>query len=781
MSENARPQPFFPTRVAIIGNYLPRQCGIATFTTDLCDALTADQAAPGLFAVAVNDADAEYRYPERVRFELRENDLASYRAAAEFLNFSNVDLVCLQHEYGIFGGEAGSHILWLLRSLKMPIVTTLHTVLRDPNPQQREVMEELARLSDRLIVMSEHSSQFLRDTYDVPAAKIDLIPHGVPDLPFVDPNFYKACVGAEGKDVLLTFGLLSPNKGIENVIRAMPRILEQHENALYVVAGATHPHIRRREGDRYRESLQALARELGVGANVVFHNRFVSTDELVEFLGSADIYVTPYRTEAQVVSGTLAYAVSAGKAIISTGYWHARELLAEGRGILVPFNDPDAIATAAIGLLEDEASRHAMRKRAYLHAREMTWPNVARKYRDAFAQAHAGRARTPRPAFSHEVAQLKVDHLPALKLDHLLRLTDDTGMFQHALLTVPNLAEGYTTDDNARALIATVLLEQLGSAIPPFDAARFSARYLAFLKLAFDASTGRFRNFLSYQRDWLPECSEDCHGRALWALGTVIGRSRDAGLRGAAGHLFELALPMAPSFTSPRAWAFVLLGIEEYLEGFPGDRDAIRVRDELLQRMLQRYKDARSPGWSWFEDSLAYDNARLPQALLSGSAPADTGPLVATALSALSWLANAQHIAPDDHFVPIGSEGFYPKGGERARFDQQPVEAAAMVSACLQALRLTGDPRWRREAWTAFRWFLGHNDLGLPLYDPATGGCRDGLHPDRANENQGAESTLSFLTAQLELRLLARNGLKQSSFQESDDVASQHRIHKVAR
>src|SRR5512140_457915 len=534
MNEYAQPKRFSPTRIAIIGNYLPRQCGIATFTTDLCDALTADQAAPGLFAVAVNDADAEYSYPERVRFELRESDLASYRAAAEFLNFNNVDLVCLQHEYGIFGGDAGGHILWLLRSLKMPIVTTLHTVLRDPNPDQRKVMEELAALSDRLIVMSELSSRFLQDVYHVPAAKIDLIPHGVPDLPFVDPNFYKACIGAEAKDVILTFGLLSPNKGIENVIRAMPRILERHENALYVVAGATHPHIRRREGDKYRESLQALAAELGVGANVVFHNRFVSNDELVEFLGAADIYITPYRTEAQAVSGTLAYAVSAGKAIISTPYWHARELLADGRGLLVPFNDPDAIASTAVGLLEDEASRHAMRKRAYLHAREMTWPNVARKYRESFARAHADRANAPHPSFSLDVVQPALE-LPAIKLDHLLRLTDDTGMLQHALFSVPNLAEGYTTDDNARALIVAVLLEQLGT--PLADAGLLATRYLAFLNLAFDPQLGRFRNFLSHQRAWLGDGSEDCHGRTLWALGTVIGRSRDIGLQGAAGHL----------------------------------------------------------------------------------------------------------------------------------------------------------------------------------------------------------------------------------------------------
>ena len=777
MSESLRPLPFSPTRIAVIGNYLPRQCGIATFTTDLCAALTANDAAPSLFAVAVNDADAEYDYPDRVRFELRENDLASYRAAAEFLNFTNVDMVCLQHEYGIFGGPAGNYILWLLRSLKMPIVTTLHTVLRDPDPEQRQVMEELAALSDRLIVMSEHSSQFLQDTYHVPASKIDFIPHGVPDLPFVDPNFYKAAVGAEGKDVILTFGLLSPNKGIENVIRALPRILEQHENVLYIVAGATHPHVRRREGDKYRESLQALAQELGVGANVVFHNRFVSSAELLEFLGSADIYVTAYRTEAQVVSGTLAYALSAGKAIISTPYWHARELLAEGRGVLVPFSDPEAIARSAIELLEDDASRHAMRKRAYQHAREMTWPNVARRYRDAFKHAHSDRERSPRPAFAAEVPAPQLDRLPAIKLDHLLRLTDDTGLFQHALFTVPNLAEGYTTDDNARGLIVAVMLEQSGAA-PAFDSSRLAAKYLGFLQLAFDPATGRFRNFMTVQRDWLVNegdagaGSEDCHGRALWALGTVIGRSRDVGLRAAAGHFFELALPAVRALGSPRAWAFALLGVQEYLEGFPGDRDAMQISNELTQRLFHRYKDARTPGWDWFEDSVAYANARLPQALLSVVARVDDknedGLPLAAALESLEWLESLQHPEPQGHFVPIGSNGFYPKGGLRARFDQQPIEAGAMVSACLQALRVTGDERWRERAWSAFNWFLGDNDLRVPLYDAASGGCRDGLHPDRANENQGAESTLSFLMALLELRLLERSEMKQASFTEHD-------------
>jgi glycosyltransferase involved in cell wall biosynthesis len=779
MPEFAHSKQFSPTRVAVIGNYLPRQCGIATFTTDLCDALVAEASARKLFAVAVNDADAEYSYPERVRFELREGDLATYRAAAEFLNFNNVDLVCLQHEYGIFGGDAGSHILWLLRSLKMPIVTTLHTVLRDPNPAQREVMEEISRLSDRLIVMSEHSQKFLQEIYHVPAAKIDFIPHGVPDLHFVDPNFYKASIGAEGKDVILTFGLLSPNKGIENVIRAMPRILEHHKNALYVVTGATHPNIRRREGDKYRESLQALARELGVEANVVFHNRFVSPAELIEFLGSADIYITPYRAEAQVVSGTLAYALSAGKAIISTPYLHARELLAEGRGVLVPFENPEAIAKSAVELLEQDASRHAMRKRAYLHAREMTWKQVARKYSDAFAQAHADRVQAPRPASSIPVDQPACDRLPAINLDHLVRLTDDTGMLQHALFSVPNLAEGYTTDDNARGLIVAVLLEQL-AALQAADISGLATKYLAFVNFAFDRKTGRFRNFLSYKRNWLGVGSEDSHGRALWALGTVLGRSSDPGLRGAAGHIFELALPALKTFSSPRAWAFSMLGIQEYLEGFPGDRDVLQIGSDVAQRLLRRYADARSPDWNWFEDSVVYANARLPQALLSVS----SGPVelsVAAGLESLDWLANVQQQAPLGHFVPIGSEGFYPKMGARARFDQQPIEAGAMVSACLQALRVTGDPRWRKEAWTAFNWFLGRNDLQLALYDASTGGCRDGLHSDRANENQGAESTLAFLMALLELRLLERSEQKQSQFPDRDAAESEMGMSKVIR
>jgi glycosyltransferase involved in cell wall biosynthesis len=745
-------KPSLPSRIAVIGNYLPRQCGIATFTTDLCAAISAEYGTARLLALPVNDTEQGYDYPARVRWSLAQDDLRSYQDASEFLNFNNIDMVCLQHEYGIFGGPAGSHVLQLLRGLKMPVVTTLHTVLREPNPDQLMVMEEIAELSDRLIVMSQLSSQFLQEIFKVPGGKIDMVPHGVPDLPFLDPNFYKDRFGVEGKAVLLTFGLLSPNKGIENVIQALPQILSKHKNVVYMVAGATHPHVLRRDGDQYRAYLQALAKEVGVEANVIFHNRFVSPEEMVEFIGAADIYITPYRHEAQVVSGTLAYALGAGKAVISTPYWHAIELLDDRRGALVPFQDPSAIARKTVELLDTPAIRHAMRKRAYLFAREMVWKRVAQGYMESFARVRTNRMENPQVQFSARATQKTLNRLPELELKHFNRLTDDTGMLQHSIFTIPNYAEGYTTDDNARALIFAVQLDN-GQYREHIQDSSF--RYLAFLQHAFNPVKGRFRNFLGYDRRWKETAgSEDCHGRALWGLGTVLGRSRDQGLRCAAGRLFEISLPAVLEFSSPRAWAYALLGIQEYLDSYPGDRDAQKIRSVLSTRLLEMYESIRSPGWKWFEDILAYGNARLPQAMLLVGSACEDDRMVSAALEALDWLLKTQRCETNLHFVPIGSQGFYRKGGEKARFDQQPLEAAGAVSACLQAYRVTGDSRWRSEAWSVFNWFLGDNDLQLPLYDSATGGCRDGLHPDRANENQGAESTLSFLMALLEMSSL---------------------------
>jgi len=741
-----------PTRIAFIGNYLPRQCGIATFTTDLCAALAAGYGAGRLFAIPVNDPDSAYEYPERVRLELTQEDETSYERAAEFLNFNGNDLVCLQHEYGIFGGAAGSHILILLRKLKMPLVTTLHTVLRDPDPNQRAVLNEIAHLSDRLIVMSEHAACLLRDVYNVPAAKIDLIPHGVPDLPFTDPNYFKDSFGALGKSVMLTFGLLSPNKGIENVIRALPAILKQHDDVVYVISGATHPHVRRTEGERYREGLSALAAELGVSSHVIFNNRFVSSEELIEHVGAADIYITPYRQEAQVVSGTLAIALGAGKAIISTPYWHAKELLADGRGVLVPFDDPASIANATLKLLDNDVERHAMRKRAYLYSRGTTWEKTAQAYMASFQRARIERMSRPRPAFHDIFATKATDRLPRLNASHLINMTDDTGILQHAIFSLPNHLEGYTTDDNARALIVATLLDSL-SLSRTYEHVTLSRRYLAFLWLAFHEKKGRFRNFLSYSRQWQEEVgSEDSHGRALWALGTVLGNSSDAGLRGAAGRLFEAAAPASLTFTSPRAWAFSVLGMQAYLDWFPGDRVIQSSRNALANRLLDIYEQTRSDTWCWFEKSLSYSNARLPQALLIAGWHSDNRRMIEAGCESLQWLVGEQHRGDDAVFVPIGSRGFFTAGEEKARFDQQPVEACATISACLLAHRITNEERWIEEARCAFRWFLGENDLQVPLYDEVTGGCRDGLHPDRANENQGAESTLSFLMALLDMQ-----------------------------
>ena len=748
------PRPALPGRIAVVGNYLPRHCGIATFTTDLCDAIHAEYGEVELLALPVNDTEDGYIYPARVRFELSEDNLASYRQAADFLNFSNIDLVCLQHEYGIFGGRAGAHILELLRRLRMPFTTTLHTVLRDPNPDQRVVMQEIATLSDRMIVMSQHSAEILQEVFHVPSEKIDLIPHGIPDLPFTDPSFYKDGFGTEGKDVLLTFGLLSPNKGIENVIKALPKILAHHSNVVYMVSGATHPHILRREGDTYRHYLQKLAKDLGVEDHVIFRNRFVSPQEMVELIGAADIYITPYKHKAQVVSGTLAYALSAGKAIISTPYLHAIELLDDERGALVPFDDPEAIAAKTVELLDNDTTRHAMRKRAYLYARDMVWNCVAQKYMKSFERIYNERLRNPRATFSAQNTEKALDRLPAIKLDHLHRMTDQTGILEHAVFVVPNYPEGYTTDDNARALIVAILLEEYGAGART-DSTDLAWRYLAFLWLALDPKTKRFRNCLSYERQWQEaEGSEDSHGRALWALGTVLGRSENAGWRGAAGRMFELAVPAAVEFKSPRACAFALLGLQEYLDSFPGDRAALSASDALANRLLNSYRCNRSDDWKWFENALAYSNARLPQALIRAGSRAANEEMVSAGLEALDWLVTIQRCELKGHFVPIGSQGFYSKNTEKARFDQQPVEACAVVSACLQAYRATGKGRWRKEAWSAFNWFLGDNDLQIALYDPGTGGCRDGLHPDRANENQGAESTLSFLMALLEMRKL---------------------------
>lgn len=739
-------------RVAFVGDYPPRQCGIATYTSDLRGALAAQYPHCEGIVVSVDDIPGGYDYSPAVRFQIPEQELEGYRRAADYLNFNDVDVVCLQHEFGIYGGPAGSHILALLRDLRMPVVTTLHTVLQEPNADQRRVLERLAMRSARLIVMAERGRALLRDVYRIPDEKIDVIPHGIPDMPFVDPNFYKDQFAVEGKHVLLTFGLLSPNKGIEYALQALPGIVAEFPSTVYIVLGATHPNLLREQGESYRMSLERLTQDLGIRKHVAFYNRFVELNELTEFIGAADIYLTPYLNPAQITSGTLAYAFGCGKAVVSTPYWHAEELLADGRGVLVPFRDSPAICREVVDLLRDEPRRHAMRKRAYLLGRDMIWSNVAHLFMESFRRARrSALAVAPRKAAVRTLEEQPLE-LPRLRLDHLFRMTDSTGILQHATHAVPNFREGYCADDNARALVLTVLLEELGEDTPEVE--RAARTYAAFLDYAFDARTRTWRNFLGFDRRWREaDGSEDALGRKVWALGTCVGRSQRRELQMWAAHLFEPALRAILETTSPRAWAYALLGIHDYLRRLGGDRLADQVRDDLTARLIGLYGRTASDQWPWFEEMATYSNARLPHALILSGTAGRNEEALHIGLRSLRWLAQVQH-SPRRCFRPIGSNGFYPRGGQPAEFDQQPIESGAMVSACIEAYRATSESFWLDQTRLAFEWFLGRNDLGLPLYDSRTGGCCDGLHADRVNQNEGAESTLAWLTALAEMKLL---------------------------
>ncbi len=588
--------------------------------------------------------------------------------------------------------------------------------------------------------------------YHIPEAKIDLIAHGIPDMPFVDPNFYKDQFGVEGKFVALTFGLLSPNKGVEMMLRAMPAILKEFPNFVYIVLGATHPSLIREQGERYRISLEKLAKDLGIKPHVSFYNRFVDIDELIEFIGMADIYITPYLNPAQITSGTLAYAFGCGKAVVSTPYWYAEELLADGRGVLVPFGDASAPAREICELLRDEPRRHAMRKKAYLLGREMVWSHVAHLYMESFQRARRSRLDVPyKPLAVRTLAEQPMD-LPGWRLDHLVRMTDSAGILQHASSTIPNYSEGYCTDDNARALLLTVLLEQLGQSTTQVH--RLGTTYAAFVNFAFDRDRGRFRNFLGFDRRWLEEVgSDDCHGRVLWVLGACVSRSKRRDLQLWASQVFDQALPAITDTTSPRAWATCLIGVCLYLQRFSGARPASQMRDTLTERLVECIDKAATDDWPWFETILTYDNAKLPHALIASGRSSGNAKTVALGLDALKWLVEQQK-SPTGFFRPIGSSGFYPKVGERAQFDQQPIEAHATVTACIEAYHASDDAAWLQEARLAFEWFLGSNDLGLDLYDAKSGGCYDGLQEDRVNINQGAESTLAFLLALAEMKLL---------------------------
>jgi glycosyltransferase involved in cell wall biosynthesis len=741
------------SRVAFIGNSLPRRCGIATFTTDLQQAIAASSADVATAIVAMTDHGQAYDYPSAVRLQINDGQLDDYVRAAEFLNAGQFDVVSLQHEFGIFGGAAGSHIMALLSRLTMPIVTTLHTVLAEPTAVQQRVMDRIVHASSRVVVMAEKGRELLRAIHELPAEKIEVIPHGIPDFAFIEPDQAKAGFGFAGRPVILTFGLLSPSKGIEVMIDAMPTILQDRPDAVYVVLGATHPNLVRDQGEAYRESLMARVRKLGVEHNVVFLDQFVDKATLLGFISMCDVYVTPYLNESQMTSGTLAYSFGLGRAVVSTPYWHARELLADGRGILVPFGDATAIGVAIAGLLTDDVRRHAMRKRAYVSSRSMTWERTAARYLTTFESARRGhRLRViARPDQNVPVGDKQPP--PEMQIGHLLSMCDDTGLLQHAVHSVPDRSQGYCLDDNARALLLASALnlpgeQRLSDAL--------TARLAAFVQHAWNPVTRRFRNFMSFDRNWLEDSgSEDSHGRTLWALGECARNDASPSRRRWAAALFAEALPSAEDFRSPRAWAFALLGLDAYCAAVAEHAFAARVRHVLADRLMAIIAAVETRDWVWFEEGLAYDNARLPQALIVTGMATGTPAYVEAGLRSLRWLVTLQ-TAPAGLFRPVGTDGFDSKRTPPQPFDQQPLEATATISACLAAWRADGDAEWRANAARSFAWFLGDNDLSLPLVDVETGSCRDGLHRDRRNENRGAESVVSYLLGLSEIRQMAR-------------------------
>ena len=743
-------------RIAVIGNSLPRRCGIATFTTDLERAISTSRSNLETSIVAMTDHGQAYDYPASVALQVRDDSIEEYVRAAAFLNAGRFDVVCLQHEFGIFGGDAGSHILELLSRLTMPVVTTLHTVLAKPTTAQRAVMERIVEASAKIVVMANKGRELLRSVYRVPDDKIEVIAHGIPDFPFVEPDTAKAKLGFDGRSVILTFGLLSPTKGIEVMIDAMPAILKRRADAVYVVLGATHPNLVRDQGEAYRESLMTRVREFGIDDHVVFLNQFVDQATLLEFIAMCDVYVTPYLNEAQMTSGTLAYSFGLGKPVVSTPYWHARELLADGRGVLVPFGDPAAIGNEIAQLLTDDPRRLAMRERAYAISRSMTWERTAERYLAAFEHARQGHwlkviARTELAAIAPLVPA--TPDMPDMQLGHFLSMCDDTGLFQHAVHSVPDRAHGYCVDDNARALLLACALNNPGE---KRLSEVLTARFAAFVQHAWNPDTQRFRNFMGFNRTWLEDKgSEDSHGRTLWALGECARQDANPSRRRWAIALFAQALPTAAAFRSPRASAFTLLGLDGYCAVVPDDLHAQQIRRSLADRLMSALASVETPDWSWFEDGLAYDNARLPQALMVTGIATQTPDYIDAGLRSLRWLMT-QQTASTGHFRPVGTAGFGELRQPPRAFDQQPLEATATIAACLTAWRADDDLEWKAIATTVFAWFLGNNDLSVALVDPKTGDCRDGLHPDRANENRGGESVVSYLLALADIRMSAR-------------------------
>lgn len=729
-------------KIAVIGNYLPRQCGIATFTTDLSQSIARElKTETDLINIAMDDIPEGYNYPHQVKFRVRQNVQSDYFWAADYLNANQFDAAIVQHEDGIYGGEDGSHILHFIQFLKMPVVTNLHTVLENPTAGQRKIMRGLAKYSDRLLVMSKKAVDILTNVYAIDSEMISFIPHGVPDATFKASGIYNDLFGLENRNIILTFGLLGPDKGIESMIKAMPMIVEKHPDVMYLILGQTHPHIMQKTGDSYRYDLQQLVNKLGMQNHIVFHNNFVELETLIQYLQTSKIYALPYLKKEQITSGTLAYALGVGTPVVSTPFWHAEELLADGRGVLVPFNDSRQMAKEINHLLSNDQELEMMRFKSYQYGRTMIWKEVARTHLELLSEIKERKSLENIQEVAIKYHKI-FNELPEINLSHLKTLSDDTGLLQHAKYTTPNLHHGYCVDDNARGLIA---LTKYYSLRKDEDVLLLIQKYLAFLYYAFNQDNGRFRNFMSYDRRWLElSGSEDSHARALWGLGITVKEAPDSSIRNMAMRLFLDALPTVEHFTSPRAWGYTILGMQAYLSVYGGDVSVRRLRDELAKKIYELFKNNSSDEWTWCEATATYANAILPHSMILAGKWMPDQEMYETGIKSLKWLLKVQ-TAPEGHLSIIGNQGWFDKNGNRSIFDQQPVEVKSLINACLDVYIATGDKKWFEESERCLSWFLGQNDLQAPVCDYKTGGCCDGLESQGVNGNQGAESTLAWI------------------------------------
>jgi glycosyltransferase involved in cell wall biosynthesis len=730
-----------PKKVVFISSFPPRKCGIATFTSDLIDSIAL--AAKGEFeplVVAMRVEDNKYNDP--VKFEIRQNVKSDYICAADYINFSHVDLVSVQHEFGLFGGEGGAYLSLLIDRLKAPVITTLHTVLDDPSLPLYKSLVDICKASYKVITMNKRGVSMLRDIYNISTGKIKLIAHGIPDLPFVDSNYYKHKFGLEDRRTILTFGLLSKNKGIEVMLKAMPAIIKAEPSVIYIILGMTHPNVLKYEGESYRFGLQQMVKDLNLQEHVIFFNRFVDDKELLNFLCAADVYVTPYLSEKQLTSGTLSFAVGTGKAVVSTPYWAATELLADGRGKLVPFGDSQQISEEIIEILKNDALYYSLRRRAYEYGRSRTWPTIGRIYWRLFNSKRKllrVSAKTKLSA-AETISSIEV---PEPSLDHLKKLTDDTGLFQHAKFTIPNREFGYCTDDNARAVIAMI---RYYAHNPEPEALKLLDTYLSFI-IHSQNSDGTIRNFMDFNRTWFTkEPAHDAFGRVLWAFGTVMANPPAPPYLSIAKDCFDQSVEYVQK-QLPKGMAYSILGMSDYLEQFPGAIDIKRQLELAAEGLLRQYEEIHYPDWQWFEEILTYDNAVLPHAMYVAGMALDNKRYREIAdITCEFLLANT---FTGTHFSFVGCNGWYERGQNKANFDQQPIEAAGTVMMLRAAYEATHNERFLTLQRKAFDWFLGQNDLHVPLYDFRTKGCNDGLTPDGVNTNQGAESTLSLLLSLL--------------------------------